>query len=218
MRHPALGWVAHMSRRRTPRDLMEVASRRLEQMSDIELLALVGTGRGAAAFGVFYTRYEPAVLAYMRRRVRDAELAADLTAETFAAALGSAARFQAVPPAEAAGVAWLFAIARNVLVTSSRRKRVADEARRVLGVTAPLVLHDHTLERVDELASLPAGLTRALALLVDDQRDAVIARIVDEVDYEQIARDMACSELVARQRVSRGLARLRALMTRAAAE
>ena len=37
------------------------------------------------AFGAFYRRHEDAVLRYMVARVRDGELAADLTAETFAA-------------------------------------------------------------------------------------------------------------------------------------
>ena len=42
------------------------------------------------AFAVFYRRHVEALLAYFARRTRDAELAADLTAETFAAALGGA--------------------------------------------------------------------------------------------------------------------------------
>jgi DNA-directed RNA polymerase specialized sigma24 family protein len=40
-------------------------------------------------------------------------------------------------------------------------------------------------------------------------REAVEARVVDERDYPDIARDLRCSEAVARKRVSRGLAALR---------
>ncbi len=43
------------------------------------------------AFAAFYRRYERAMLAYFQRRTHDAELAADLTAEVFAAALEAAA-------------------------------------------------------------------------------------------------------------------------------
>jgi RNA polymerase sigma-70 factor (ECF subfamily) len=43
-----------------------------------------------------------------------------------------------------------------------------------------------------------------------EQRDAVLARVVDERPYPEIAAEMNCSELLVRQRVSRGLRQLRA--------
>jgi DNA-directed RNA polymerase specialized sigma24 family protein len=51
--------------------------------SDEELLSQ----QDAASFEEFYTRYFERVLVFFSRRTREAELAADLTAETFAAAL-----------------------------------------------------------------------------------------------------------------------------------
>src|SRR5512133_2251953 len=42
------------------------------------------------AFGVFYDRHVRALLAYFARRTGDAEVAADLTAETFASAIDAA--------------------------------------------------------------------------------------------------------------------------------
>ncbi len=42
-----------------------------------------------------------------------------------------------------------------------------------------------------------------------DQREAVLAHVVNERDYHEIARDLECSESVVRKRVSRGLAELR---------
>ena len=56
--------------------------------SDEELLAAVP--RDPDAFGELYARHERSVLRFMLSRTRDAELAADLCAETFAAALLSA--------------------------------------------------------------------------------------------------------------------------------
>ena len=35
------------------------------------------------------------------------------------------------------------------------------------------------------------------------------ARVIDELDYDEIATALSCSELVVRKRVSRGLAQLR---------
>jgi RNA polymerase sigma-70 factor (ECF subfamily) len=73
----------------------------------------------------------------------------------------------------------------------------------------PLILSDADLERIDEIG---AG-TRVEALvdgLPVEQRQAVIARILDECDYAEVAETLACSQMVARKRVSRGLAALRA--------
>lgn len=161
--------------------------------------------RRPPAFGAFYRRYEDRVLAFFLVRVGDAEVAADLTAETFAAALSSAHRFRVGPePASA----WLFGIARNVLAMSRRQGRVDARARRRLGMN-PLVLTDEALERIGELDAA------ALALMGDlpaDQQDAVRARVIEERDYADIAKDMRCSEAVIRKRVSRALNTLRTHM------
>jgi RNA polymerase sigma-70 factor (ECF subfamily) len=55
----------------------------------------------------------------------------------------------------------------------------------------------------------------ALAALPTDQRDAVLARVVHERSYAEIAEQMRCSELLVRQRVSRGLRALRKQMEEA---
>jgi RNA polymerase sigma-70 factor (ECF subfamily) len=46
--------------------------------------------------------------------------------------------------------------------------------------------------------------------LPDDQQAAVKARVIDERDYPEIAKDLRCSEAVVRKRVSRGLGTIRA--------
>jgi DNA-directed RNA polymerase specialized sigma24 family protein len=63
--------------------------------SDDELL--VAADRDGASFTAFYLRYERAMLAYFLRRTHDAELAADLTAEVFAAALLACRRLGMAP-------------------------------------------------------------------------------------------------------------------------
>jgi RNA polymerase sigma factor (sigma-70 family) len=107
-------------------------------------------------------------------------------------------------------VAWLFGIARNKLRESLRRERVADGARRRLGME-PIALDDAALERVEERAT--AGeieLQRALAELPQDTRAALLERLVEEREYGEIAARLECSEQVVRQRVHRGLKQLRA--------
>src|SRR3954463_12141917 len=84
-----------------------------------------------AAFGVFYERRVREVLGYMMRRTGDPEAAADLTAETFAAAIVARRRFR---PGGAPPGAWLFAIARRKLADYHRRGYADERARRRLGM------------------------------------------------------------------------------------
>src|SRR5262245_7535833 len=106
------------------------------QRSDSELLLPARTS--AEPFGVFYERHFAAVLAFFRRRTPGPEEAFDLTAETFAAALAAVPRFD---PGPELASAWLFAIARNKLSESLRRRRVQDEARLALAMQ-PIELDD----------------------------------------------------------------------------
>jgi RNA polymerase sigma factor (sigma-70 family) len=175
------------------------------QRSDAQLLA--DTGFEPEAFGAFYRRHVRAVLAYTLSRTRRPELAADLTAEVFASALEQRERFDARRgPARA----WLLTMASSKLVDAARRGQVEDRARRRLGI-APRELTDHDLERVEELADAARGLDVGALVddLPEDQRAAVLARIVDERSYEDIAAELRTSASVVRQRVSRGLLALR---------
>lgn len=174
---------------------------------------LVAGGRDAAAFGVFYRRRVDAVLAFFLRRTGDRELAADLTAETFAAALAALARYQ---PDRCSALAWLFTIAHRKMVDSIRRGQVEDRARRRLGLE-PLLFSDEDIERVEQRATAAAGDSALLALerLSAEQRVAIKGRVLDEAEYEELARRLRCSEAVVRKRVSRGLAELRTRMKEA---
>ncbi len=176
-----------------------------EMRSDRELLDAARAGE-AVAYGAFFERYRAVVRAYLLRRTRPREAAADLAGEVFARALLAVHRERG-PDAESAG-AWLLTIAPNALLDSVRRGRVEERARRKLGVER-LVLTDRDLERIDAQTD---DLDRVLALveqLPESHRAALKARIVDEREYADIAADLGCSDLVVRQRVSRALKTLR---------
>lgn len=169
-----------------------------------ELVARVARG-DEEAFAALYRVYLPLVLRWSVRAVGDPELAADLTAEVFAAALLASRRYRS----EAGPVgAWLIGIAHNKLRESRRRRRVEDSARRRLGLE-PVALTDADLERVEELVGMDGRLEALLAELPAEQRDAVVARVIDERPYKEIAVELRCSTSVVRQRVSRGLRSLR---------
>ncbi len=102
-----------------------MARTRLSTASDAAPLELAA--RDAEAFGVFYDRFEAELLAFLYRATGRADIAADLTAEVFAAALQSAHGFDA---RLGSARAWLFGIARHELADTWRRGRVEDRARR----------------------------------------------------------------------------------------
>lgn len=160
------------------------------------------------AFVAFYRRHLGEMLGFFLRRTRDPELTADLTAEVFAAALIAARRYR---PGKRPAIAWLYGIAAHKLADSRRRGRVEARARKRLSLD-PIGLEDEDIARIGELAAgaqSQAALEAAVDALPSHQRDAVLARVVQERDYEDIAASMSCSELVVRQRVSRALRNLR---------
>jgi RNA polymerase sigma factor (sigma-70 family) len=178
----------------------------LERLTDAQLLER--TAREPRALATLYRRHERFVLRYLMSRCRDAELTADLAAETFARALEAADRFDPGRAGGTSAISWLLAIAHNTLVTSIRRGVVAEDARRRLGCE-PLALDDESLARVEQQASSAVPLAQLLGGLPDELRQAVVARVLDERDYGEIATELGCSKQVVRKRVSRGLTRLR---------
>lgn len=180
------------------------------ERTDGELLAAVSAGDGAA-FAVFYRRHLPAVVAFLVAETRDREASADLAAEVFAAVLLVARRYR--PRGAGSATPWVRGIAHNKLRESRRRGRVADRARRRLAFE-PELLDDDDLARIDELAGGAGhGVMDLVDQLPERQRAAVRSRVVDGREYAEIAGELNCSELVVRQRVSRGLARLRDELT-----
>jgi RNA polymerase sigma-70 factor (ECF subfamily) len=176
-----------------------------DQRSDDELLK--ASVHDAEAFAVFYRRHAEAVLVYLRQRTTDVETAADLTADVFAGAFASRKRFK---PRQEPARAWLFGIANNLLAMSRRKHGRALAARAKLGIPR-IEFQDEELERADaRLTALMEGdpLNALVADLPAEQREAVLARVVHERDYDEIAREQDVSEALVRQRVSRGLARL----------
>lgn len=160
---------------------------------------LIATGSDPEAFAVFYRRHVRGVLMFFRRRVRDVEVAFDLAAETFAAALEGSARYELrTEPARG----WLYGIAWNQLHEAQRRGQSEDAARRALQM-APIQLGDAGIARLEALAGGRA--LQLLQALPVDQRQAVQARVLDERPYEDIAAELRCSESVVRKRVSRGV-------------
>ena len=171
---------------------------------DAELLRAMSSD--VDAFEELYRRYEVVVATFLVRQSRDPELAADLTTETFAAALLGSASFRD----EGAVAGWLLGIARNALLESWRRGGAERRARDRLEIEVSC--SDPSYERVDALIDADAARPRlegALARLPAEQREAITAYVLDDRSYAEVAERFGIPQSTVRKRVSRGLARLR---------
>jgi RNA polymerase sigma-70 factor (ECF subfamily) len=160
------------------------------------------------AFRELYRRYAERIYGYFARRTHDEHAAHDLTAETFAQAWLVRARFR--DEADGSAAPWLFGIARNVLLMSIRRGRLETRASERLGL----------LERADDGAAgdVPDerwadGADELLETLPPAQREAVRLRVLQDLDYDQVAAALGTTAPAARVRVHRGLAALRARLS-----
>ena len=144
---------------------------------------------------------------FVARRVRDPHDVADLTADVFVRAIGSAAGYDA---ARASPVAWLLGIARHVVAghheASARRQRV--ERR----VDARALVDDDAYERLTEQVDAAARARRLhgeLAALPEPLRDVLELVVVDDLPMVDVAQVLGISAGAARVRLHRARARLR---------
>ncbi len=185
-----------------------MGSAMVQHVDNSTQLLVTAAGGDPEAFGRFYDQNVGSVLGYFYRRTACPETAADLTAETFADALGSLAGFRSE---RGTGTAWLFGIARHQLSRFQRRRRIDTAARRRIGMRTDIALDDLSYERIEELVDLEQVVDRlegAVGRLSPKLAAAVELRIGSELPFSEIARHLGCSEEAARARVSRALGQL----------
>jgi RNA polymerase sigma-70 factor (ECF subfamily) len=150
------------------------------------------------------TEFGSLVRGVARKVLGDDAAAEDVTQDVFVWLWERPDRFD---PERGSLRAFLTVVSRRRAIDWIRRhdadRRRADRAAQ----EAPQVLDDFAdgVSARDTAADVRA----AVAALPADQREAVLARHVDELDYPEIAAAQGVSEQVARKRVSRALARLR---------
>jgi RNA polymerase sigma-70 factor (ECF subfamily) len=165
----------------------------------------------AESFSTFYRRHARGMVTYCASQGLSAEDAADLTSEVFIAALCGRYRFD--PSLGSSATGWLYSIATNLLANTHRRtarERAANQ--RFEHEPVALTERDHT-----DYAELKEAVERALGHIAElpaSQRAAVVSRHLNHSEYLEIAESQGVTEQVARQRVSRALARVRRRMNR----
>jgi len=162
----------------------------VDDATDAELLALAS--KDPEAFGRLFDRHADSIFGRIRREGVPAGDARDLLAETFAQAWIHRRRFR--DPGDGSAYPWLAAI-------------VEARGRRRLKIELPPVEPEEIV-----LASDATDGDRARVLLdrIDEPaRRAVELRVVEGLDYREIAARLGCTSDTARKRVSLALRAMR---------
>lgn len=160
-------------------------------------------GWNAAAFAGLYEAHVEQIHRYIRVRVGNVTLPDDLTSMVFLRAWEAFGRYRLLPGRPF--VAWLFAIAHNLVVDHYRASR-----RELVGVD----LDRHTDSLADpEACTLRADLRRELQSALDhlrpDQRRIVSLRLIEGLSYDEISALTGKKAGALRVACSRALTRLR---------
>ncbi len=167
------------------------------------------------AFEALVMRSENEIYRLARRMLGDAEDAQDAAQETFLRAFRGLKAFRG----EASFRSWLTGIAINVC--RNKRGSAWARARRqsvTLGDEDPETGDPLEREVVDPRpdpetttrgAELDQALTRALAALAPDQREILLLREMQGLEYEDIAQALGCPVGTVKSRLSRARAALR---------
>lgn len=197
------------------RALHEISVARIARLQPAEAAPAVRVRAMTVDFdqlALLYRRHARTLLVFFQRRVDDPELATDLMADTFTAALEHRDQFRGTTTDELSG--WLWSIAQSTLREHERRGDAVRRGARRLG-RERRALTDREIERIEELASsetLRAAVVRNLELLPPAQRDALRMRVVDGMPYAEIARRLGLSASGTRTRVTRAIRDMRRML------
>ncbi|GLZ82072.1 DNA-directed RNA polymerase sigma-70 factor [Actinorhabdospora filicis] len=176
----------------------------MSQHAPADETARIGTD--PAAFESFYRAHITAVQHFVARRVAEPYEAADLVAEVFLAAIGSAKSYRA---SRGTPRNWLYGVARNVILAERRRRaREWAGASRDAGMRR---LDPDDLTRAEERVDAAAG-SRALYEAMDGlprgERAVLELVALDGLDVVEAARVLGLRPGTARVRLHRARRRV----------
>ncbi len=177
--------------------------------SDHPAASVFPPDQGEALCREWYQAHGAAVYNYFRFHVPQADVAEDLTAETFLKVVRAADRFD---PLKGSPKAWILTVARNVLADWRRRARLRQYV--TLGTMHDLI-HDAPSPEERLLREEEVGrLLDAVATLGHAERELVGLRYGSGLDTAEVAQILGISEGSVRTRLWRVLGKLRGVLAR----
>jgi len=177
---------------------------------DAELMLRVKEGDGAS-FALLLDKHRSSVVHFLYRMIQNQAIAEELAQEVFLRVYRSRATYEAT----AKFTTWLFRIATHLALNSLRdgkhermQERLDDDSSdlpvRQVSDTRPSV--EQSMVYQAKLAEV----RRAIAMLPEKQRAAVLLHKYEEMEYTQIARVLNCSESAVKSLLFRAYETLRA--------
>jgi len=161
--------------------------------------------RDTAAFADLYDRHVVRIYRHIYYLVSDPSVTEDLTAQTFLKAWEAIDRYK---ERGAPFVAWLLRIAHNLTMSFLRSKRDHSELQEEFVDQKQNRNPEEALERSTEEKSV----REAVLHLRDEQRQVIMLRFVEELDYREVAAVIGKSVPAVRVIQHRALGNLRKLM------
>jgi RNA polymerase sigma-70 factor (ECF subfamily) len=155
------------------------------------------------AFDELYAAVAPALRRYLYALSRDAAKADDLVQDTFLQMHRARHTFDPAYPL----MPWALAIARHAWLMDRRT------ASRRPSATTDVDELDIAVRAEASSFAERAGVRRALAQVAEPQREALVQHHVLGMSFKEIAARAGIAETAAKLRSSRGMARLRSLLT-----
>jgi RNA polymerase sigma-70 factor (ECF subfamily) len=177
---------------------------------DAELMLRVKEGDGAS-FAVLLDKHRSSVVHFLYRMIQNQAVAEELAQEVFLRVYRSRETYEAT----AKFTTWLFRIATHLALNSLRdgkhermQERLDDDSSdlpvRQVSDTRPSV--EQSMVYQAKLAEV----RRAIAMLPEKQRAAVLMHKYEEMEYTQIAKVLNCSESAVKSLLFRAYETLRA--------
>jgi RNA polymerase sigma-70 factor (ECF subfamily) len=168
-------------------------------------IVLKAVERDQEAFAQLYDRHVVRIYRHIYYMVNDSNIAEDLTAQTFLKAWEAIDRYK---ERGAPIVAWLLRISHNLTVSYLRSKRDHSE----LDETFLDQKMTRNPEEALEQASDEKSMREAVLKLRDEQRQVIMLRFVEEMDYREVADIIGKSVPAVRVIQHRALGNLRKIM------
>jgi RNA polymerase sigma-70 factor, ECF subfamily len=169
-----------------------------------EDLALCGHG-DPASLRRFVVRYQPMVFAFLSRALGHGPHVEDLAQEAFLRAVRALPRYDVHAPGKPS--TWLLTIVAHLVADARKRKVETLHAGAEPDITDPRTPEGHR-----HSAEIATALSRAAALLPDDQRDAFILAELHGLTMDEMAQVASVPVGTMKARLFRARERLRELL------
>ena len=160
-------------------------------LSDDKLIEQIKAGDEQAAEELI-TRYYASILRYCRWHCSSVEKAEDLTQETFYKLFKNISGYKGKRKFKA----YLYTIANRLCIDESRKS-----------LSYPLEDEEIIIDECDEILRLEdkEEVNYLLSTLSPEQREAIILRFGEQLEFHEIAKVMGCNMRTAQSRVRNGL-------------